>query len=127
MCNRKSRLALMLVVLLAGLLLSACVNSGGFYSIRNEHHHMTDGDISNNYTYFRGDRVYSMKLKAGDTLKISITTETGTLGFTVTGPNGDILKETEASGDYQVAIDTEGSWSVTLSASEHKGSYSISW
>jgi len=128
MTHRSKIATLMILLLAAGLLLCACnVSSSGSFAIRNQRHHMKEGDIANSYEYFNGTRTYSLKIKEGATLKISVTNTSGALGVSVSGPKGTVLSESPADGSYDIPITDEGSWSVALTASDHQGSYSITW
>ena len=128
MRHSEKRILLAVILLIALFMLCACgVSSSGSFTSSGLSHSMSDGRISAEYRNFNGNRTYSITLKQGDVLKISVKGESGTLGFSVSGPDGEAQKEDAASGDYEIPVEKEGSWSVTVTAQDHQGSYLITW
>ena len=127
--KRSQKRILLAVILLAALFtLCACgVSSSGSFTSIGLSHSMSDGQISAEYRSLNGNRTYSMTLKKGNVLKISVKGTAGTLGFSVSAPDGLIQTEESASGDYEFPVEKEGSWSVTVTAANHQGSYLITW
>ncbi|MGM9681945.1 MAG: hypothetical protein ACI3XR_10640 [Eubacteriales bacterium] len=83
------------------------------------------------YEKFDGTKEYSIRVKDGETLavKVSIVTEGGSLALTI-AQNGDqpaYRGKDLPTTDFTVYLKEAGTYTVTLTADEHSGSYSLDW
>ena len=123
--------ALLLAVTL--LTLSGCEGaliSSGFtmMSVSNE----TSESFSMRYMKFDGMKQYRLRTKQDDTIvRVDVESISGTLSIKVTSAgNRDELvfyKENLESGSFTFTVPEKGSYTVTMTADEHEGSYALDW
>lgn len=123
--------ALLLAVTL--LTLSGCEGaliSSGFtmMSVSNE----TGESFSMRYMKFDGMKQYRLRTKQDDTIvRVDVESISGTLSIKVTSAgNCDELvfyKENLESGSFTFTVPEKGSYTVTMTADEHEGSYALDW
>ncbi len=127
MKSLQKKTILSLLVLSLSVLLCACgVVSSGSYSSVGSVDNMSDRKINHVYSSFNGDRTYTADIKAGSTLKMEITTKSGSLAVTVTQDSGELFR-TEEAGSFSVPIEKDGKVSIALKAVSHEGSYLFTW
>ena len=123
--------SLMLAVLLLTLVgcEGALVSSGvTMMSVSNE----TSESFSMRYMKFDGMKQYRLRTKQDDTVvRVDVESISGTLSIKVTSAgNRDELvfyKENLESGSFTFTVPEKGSYTVTMTADEHEGSYALDW
>ena len=123
--------ALLLAVML--LTLGGCEGalvSSGFtmMSVSTE----TGESFSMRYMEFDGMKQYRLRTKQDNTIvRVDVESISGTLSITVTSAgNRDELvfyKENLESGSFTFTVPEKGSYTVTMTADEHEGSYALDW
>ena len=123
--------ALLLAVML--LTLGGCEGalvSSGFtmMSVSTE----TGESFSMRYMEFDGMKQYRLRTKQDNTIvRVDVESISGTLSLKVTSAgNRDELvfyKENLESGSFTFTVPEKGSYTVTMTADEHEGSYALDW
>ena len=123
--------ALLLAVML--LTLGGCEGalvSSGFtmMSVSTE----TGESFSMRYMEFDGMKQYRLRTKQDNTIvRVDVESISGTLSIKVTSAgNRDELvfyKENLESGSFTFTVPEKGSYTVTMTADEHEGSYALDW
>lgn len=123
--------ALLLAVML--LTLGGCEGalvSSGFtmMSVSTE----TGESFSMRYMEFDGMKQYRLRTKQDNTIvRVDVESISGTLSIKVTSAgNRDELvfyKENLENGSFTFTVPEKGSYTVTMTADEHEGSYALDW
>lgn len=123
--------ALLLAVML--LTLGGCEGalvSSGFtmMSVSTE----TGESFSMRYMEFDGMKQYRLRTKQDNTIvRVDVESISGTLSLKVTSAgNRDELvfyKENLENGSFTFTVPEKGSYTVTMTADEHEGSYALDW
>lgn len=84
------------------------------------------------YTKFDGMKQYRLRTKQDNTVvRVDVESKSGTLSMTVTSAgNRDELvfsAENLESGSFTFSVPEKGSYTVTMTADEHEGSYALDW
>ncbi|MGN1207087.1 MAG: PKD domain-containing protein [Eubacteriales bacterium] len=117
---------------LACLLLFALVSCGttGYVTVKSVESRNANG-FSMRYEKFDGVKRETVTVKEGTTmeLKVSVTTEAGTLAISVEHKDGTVAyRGTELpSSEFSVVLSDAGTYTVTLTAEDHRGAYAFSW
>ena len=88
--------------------------------------------FSMRYMKFDGMKQYRLRTKQDDTIvRVDVESISGTLSIMVTSAgNRDELvfyKENLESGSFTFTVPEKGSYTVTMTADEHEGSYALDW
>ena len=116
---------------LACLLLFALVSCGttGYVTVKSVESRNSHG-FSLCYEKFDGEKRETVTVKEGTTmeLKVSVTTEAGTLAISVENKDGvAAYRGTDLpTSDSSVLLSDAGTYTVTLTAENHCGSYAFS-
>lgn len=113
------------LMLLSCLLVSCSING---FVVRNCINHETSTSFSSQYDYFSGNKNYQININEDKkTIKVKITSLEGTLSVRVYD-NSTSHYEGNIDYDFDFTINlNKGKYKVSLTADEHKGSYSFSW
>ena len=117
---------------LACLLLLALVSCGttGYVTVKSVESRNANG-FSLRYEKFDGVKRETVTVKEGATmeLKVSVTTEAGKLAISVEHKDGTVAyRGTELpTSEFSVVLSDAGTYTVTLTAENHRGAYAFSW
>lgn len=123
--------SLMLAVLLLTLVgCEGALVSSGFtmMSVSTE----TGESFSMRYMEFDGMKQYRLRTKQDNTVvRVDVESESGTLSMKVTaaGNRDELVFQAEnlESGSFTFSVPEKGSYTVTMTADEHEGSYALDW
>ena len=123
--------SLMLAVLLLTLVgCEGALVSSGFtmMSVSTQ----TGESFSMRYMKFDGMKQYRLRTKQDNTVvRVDIESESGTLSMKVTaaGNRDELVFQAEnlESGSFTFSVPEKGSYTVTMTADEHEGSYALDW
>ncbi len=123
------------LLLLAVLLLTLCgcegalVNSGvTMMSVSTQ----TDESFRMSYMKFDGMKQYRMRTKQDNTVvRVDVESKGGTLSMRVTaaGNRDELVFQADdlESSSFTFTVPEKGSYTVTMTADEHEGSYALDW
>lgn len=123
----KKTMAIVIAVAMLALLTGCATSSGGKYTMRKSSHSMNSGGVMASYASFSGNRHYTKTLEAGAKITVSVTTDSGEMHLTVTGPDQTLLLETDEAGTHEATAQEKGKYTVEFSSEQHSGGYTIAW
>lgn len=123
----KKAFALLVALALLALFASCSTSSGGKYTMSRSSHSMNDAGVTASYASFSGERYYTKSLEAGAVITVTVTTDSGEMQVTVTGPDGAVLLEATEAGTYELTAQVAGKHTVDFSSPQHGGGYTIAW
>ncbi|MEI6100409.1 MAG: hypothetical protein WCP73_01105 [Eubacteriales bacterium] len=107
------------------------IKARGRYIFKKSKSIKTPHSIATSYESFNGYYSILFHLDEAESYDfiISVTSDAGQLDISVIGPNEISLfnKTNLSSSDIQLRFDTQGDYNITLEASNHKGSYKLTW
>lgn len=96
-------------------------------SVRNQ----TSNSFSATYSYFNGEREYTIKVKDGNPLavKVNVTTDDGDLSISVDKKGGGNFYQGNKIPTFSFTLNLKesGTYVVKIKANKHSGSYSFEW
>lgn len=86
-----------------------------------------DSQLIMEYTVFNTTDSQTLELERGDRLSVEIVQEKGTLSLSIEGEGGEPLyaDEDAQSGSFELEIPEDGSYQVTVSGEQARGSLSV--
>ncbi len=128
MKSRGTSLLVISLIIAVALVVCACsTSSSGSFTTKKYSHSMNNDGVKGTYESFVGNRAYTKELKAGAVIKVTVTTNSGSMTLTVTAPDGTVLLNEAQAGEYTVNADTDGKYEVKFTSGEHSGGYTVSW
>ncbi|MBQ8370081.1 MAG: hypothetical protein IJ497_12180 [Clostridia bacterium] len=119
----------LLSLLLLSFLLLSCVS--GSYSTVMSVENNTGDLFSMSYSLFSGEKKRSVSLNEDETeIAVVIETQSGTLDITITdeASGTSVYRGTDLpSSEFSVTVQPGGTYSITVHADHHCGSYDFSW
>lgn len=123
----KKSTALILLLLLLSLALTACVRQVGWVGINY------GNKMKASYRLFDGPQTSSVLLAAGEqvTITYDVVVEAGSLTLTLTGPEREIIWqegfESNGSGIFVFEAGQDGRYALTTTGQKTQGSFDIVW
>ena len=120
---------ILVFILISLICFNGCISSSGKYLTKFCISNQNKTSFSMSYDSFDGYKVYSVKFEENSVIKIDFTTESGQLDCKIEDNAGNILYQKENTETLQdtLTIENNGKYKITLTAENHKGSFSFDW
>ncbi|MBO4540081.1 MAG: hypothetical protein J5781_07355 [Clostridia bacterium] len=123
------KIALVFLVALLAFCAFGCIRTTGHYRTTMCISNQTNKAFSMEYESLDGEKKYTFDVEKDTVLDVKFTTEKGTLSCVVTDKNGKeyYRNDNVQTENLTVELGEKGTYSVALTAKDHKGSFSFSW